>query len=322
MARKTDKAPVNLRRPNKKWLNFTTLYIVLFAILTITYLAEAFLPKPSKVFLAHYHLSHTGYYELIIPLVIILVVIWLISLYGSVKVKNYARLIKESKDGQGMDLIADGLLVQTISLPVVSNISYFLNHIAGNHPRLQPTMTIIVNYVSLGLMALALAYIFVGSTKVCNLVPGRVRQLPHSLWQAVFITASSLYAYFIIIEPIHHPLDRRVYFLPDWLLVVTIAVPYMFFWYLGIRGAYNLFLYRRNTKGSVYRSSLSYLAAGIAVVVLASIITRIITSLATRITTLQITPVLLIVYGFITIVGIGYILIAIGAKKLKDIEEA
>lgn len=301
---------------------FNFIYTLLFLILTVTYLLETFIPKPKKTVLSHYHLSHMGYYELVIPLVVILVIIWFISLYGSLRVKSYARLISNSKDGRGMSHISNGLLIQTITLPLISNISYVLGHIAGDHPRLQPTMTIIVNYISLGLMGLAFIFIFWGSHKLFKLIPGRAKQLPYSLWQAVFITASSLYAYFIIIQPIHHPKDRQVYFLPDWLLVLTISVPYMFFWYLGIRGAYNIFLYRRNVKGTLYRSALSYLAAGIAVVVLGSVVTRIITSLSSRITNLKLTPILIIIYCFLVIIAIGYILIAIGAKKLRNIEEA
>jgi hypothetical protein len=322
MARKTDNAPAVLRWLQNYTFGFSIIYTAVFFILTAAYILETFLPKPDKTVLTHYHLNHAGYYELVIPLVVILVIIWLISLYGSLRVKSYARLINNSKDGKGVNLISNGLLVQTITLPLISNISYVLGHIAKDHTRLQPTMTIIINYIALGLMGLAFIFIFWGSHKLFKLIPVRAKQLPYSLWQAVFITASSLYAYFVIIQPIHHPLDRKVYFLPDWLLVLTISVPYMFFWYLGIRGAYNIFLYRRNIKGSLYKSSMSYLAAGIAVVVLGSVATRIITSLSSRITNLKLTPILIIIYGFLALTAIGYILIAIGAKKLRNIEEA
>jgi hypothetical protein len=171
-------------------------------------------------------------------------------------------------------------------------------------------------------MALAFSFIFAGGHKLGELLPSRVKQLPHSIWLAVFILASGLYTYFVVIQPINHPLDRRVYYLPGWLLVLTIAVPYIFFWYMGIRGAYNIFLYRRNIKGKIYRSSLNFLAAGISVVILASVITRIITSLSSRISSLKITALLVIIYSLLSVIAIGYILIAIGAKKLRNIEEA
>jgi len=319
--KKTENAPSFLRWYANSRIGFTHFYVAIFLVLTIAYLAEAILPKPDNAVLTHYHLTPTSYHLLIDPLATILVMIWLVSLYGSLRVKAYARLIQGSNDGNGMNLISNGLLVQTISLPIVSNVSYILNHIAKNHHNLQPSATIIVNYVSLGLMALAFALIFAGGRKLFNLIPGRVKQLPRIVWQGVFILASCLYTYFVIIQPIHHPLDRRAYFLPDWLLVLTIAAPYIFFWYAGVNGAYNMYLYRRNIKGSIYRSGLSFVAAGITVVVLTSVITRIITSLSSRITSLKITPILLIIYGLLVVTAAGYILIAIGAKKLRKIEE-
>jgi len=322
MARKTDNAPGALNWSRNYKFRFSYIFTAAFLLLTAGYLLETFIPRPDQKVLTQYHLSHTGYYELIVPLVVILVGIWLISLYGSLRVKSYARLINNSKDGKGMNHISNGLLIQTITLPLVSNISYLLGHIASAHPRLQPTMTITTNYIALGLMGLAFIFIFWGSHKLFRLIPGRAKQLPYSLWQGVFIAASSLYAYFIVVQPIHHPLDRKIYYLPDLLMVLTISAPYMFFWYLGIRGAYNIFLYRRNIKGSLYRSSLSYLAAGIAVVVLSSVVTRIISSLSSRITNLKLTPILFIIYGFLALTAIGYILIALGAKKLRNIEEA
>jgi hypothetical protein len=322
MARKTDKNPDLLWWQKIRQQNFIGAYIALFILLTISYLAESFFTKPDKLVLDHYHLSHSGYYELVIPLVIILVLIWLVSLYGSLRIKSYARLIQGSKDGIGMNLISNGLLIQTISLPITSNINYLLNHIGRDNPNLQPTMTIIINYISLGLMALAFVFIFAGAHKFRLLVPSRIKQLSQALWQGVFILASALYAYFIIIQPIHHPAARRVYFLPDWLLVLTIAVPYVFLWYLGIRAAYNIFLYRRNIKGKIYRGSLSFMAAGISFVILSLVATRIITSLSSRLNSLKITPVLIVIYALLVITAIGYTLIAIGAKKLRNIEEA
>lgn len=322
MARKkAEAAPLGKNRPAGKRPIFNYIYLVVFFVLTIAYICEAVLPKPDTVLLHHYHLSESGYRWLIDPLVILLVIIWLISLYGSLRVKSYAQLIKGSKDGRGMDLIANGLLTSTIALPITSNISYALSHIARDHPNLQPTMTIIINYISLGLMVLAMIFIFAGGHMLYRLLPRRAKQLPQSLWLAVFILAASLYATFIVVQPIQHPGDSKVYFLPTWLLVLTVAVPYLFGWYLGIRGAYNIYLFRRNTKGSIYRSALSNLSGGIAVVVLASVATRVISSLSSRITNLKITPVLVIIYSLLTVIAIGYVLIAIGAKKLRSIEE-
>jgi len=61
---------------------------------------------------------------------------------------------------------------------------------------------------------------------------------------------------------------------------------------------------------------------GIAIVVLGSVITRIIYSISPAITNLRITPILVIIYALLVVIAAGYTLIAIGAKKLRKIEEA
>jgi hypothetical protein len=63
-------------------------------------------------------------------------------------------------------------------------------------------------------------------------------------------------------------------------------------------------------------------ALGIAVVVLGSVLTRVFISISTTITNLKLTPILIIIYGLLSVIAAGYILIAIGAKKLRKIEEA
>jgi hypothetical protein len=96
----------------------------------------------------------------------------------------------------------------------------------------------------------------------------------------------------------------------------------MFFWYLGVRGAYNIYLYRANISGQLYKGALNFLAAGIFFVVLGSVLTRMLTSISTTITNLKLTPLLLVIYGLLSVIATGYILIAIGAQKLRRIEEA
>jgi hypothetical protein len=319
---KTDTTSSGLDRPKGSKINFSYIYLAAFSILTIAYLAENFLPKPDKMVLNKYHLSLAGYHWLVYPLVTLLVLIWLASLYGSLRVKSYSKLIKSSHDGRGMNRISNGLLVLTLSLPLNSNISYVVNHFGRRHADLLPTMTIINNYIVLALAATAFTLLFSGSQDLHRLIRGRIRQLPPMVWQGFFILFSSLYSYFIIAQPIHTPLARRAYFLPDWLLALTIAAPYVFFWYLGARAAYNIYLYRSNINGSLYKSALNFVALGIAVVVLGSVLTRVFISISTTITNLKLTPILIIIYGLLSVIAAGYILIAIGAKKLRRIEEA
>src|ERR1700683_2671939 len=73
--------------------------IATFALLVITYLGLSFLVRPSKSALALYHLSSPKAWVITISVVIPLVIIWLVGLYGSLTIKEYARLIHDSPEG-------------------------------------------------------------------------------------------------------------------------------------------------------------------------------------------------------------------------------
>ena len=104
MARKkADTAASTSKTAGSLKVNFSYIYLAVFFSLIVIYLAESFIPKPDKLVLKLLHLSTTGYYWTLYPLVIVLVIIWLISLYGALRVKSYSKLIAKSPDGKGMN---------------------------------------------------------------------------------------------------------------------------------------------------------------------------------------------------------------------------
>ncbi len=109
--------------------------------------------------------------------------------------------------------------------------------------------------------------------------------------------------------------------MPNLLIILTLAIPYLYYWYRGLVATYNLYHYQKHVKGQVYKGSLSLVAYGIATIIATSILIRLLVTISARITTLSLTPLLLIIYGFLVIAALGYVLIALGAKRLRRIEE-
>jgi hypothetical protein len=295
--------------------------ITFFTASTLAYLILTLFPAPDKAVLRQYHLTIASYRGILFPAVIILVISWVVSLYGAVKIKAYADVIKKSNEGRALNIISAGFLVLTVSQPVYAALAGVFGQIDRHSPHLLPAFTIVSNYVSLFLVALAMIIISVGGSKLRELGDGPKDKIPAHVWMTAFIILSSLYSYFIVIQPIHAPVTRRAYFLPDWLLITTIAIPYLYVWYRGIYAAYQIYEYQSNIRGLIYKSALKYLAGGVAVVILSSIATRILTTVSTRLTQLSLTPILFILYALIVIDAAGFVLIAIGANKLKQIEE-
>jgi hypothetical protein len=297
------------------------IFISLFVVLTLVYLGFNLLTKPDPVTLAHYHLSLAGARAIIYSVSIPIALIWTLGAYGSLKMKDYSQIIKKSKEGGPMNIISDGLMLLVLAQVLTSVIGTVLTRVEKNHLTWVPTLTIINNYAAVLLTGAALSVIAFGGWKLNELVRGSSRGCSQQIISFLFIALSSIYSYFIIIQPIHTPLVRRIYYMPDWLILLTIAIPYLLFWYLGILGSYFIYNFQKRTKGNIYRGCLGYVAAGIATVVVSSIAVRFLSTISTTISRLKLTPVLFIIYGFLLLLAVGFLLIAVGAKKLRKIEE-
>jgi hypothetical protein len=92
-------------------------------------------------------------------------------------------------------------------------------------------------------------------------------------------------------------------------------------WAVGIFAAYNINLYRQKVAGIIYRRSWGYLAMGLGWLIVTSIIFQYLTTLTARLTHLSIYWLLAIVYILLLVLSAGFVLVAIGARKLKKIEE-
>ena len=115
--------------------------------------------------------------------------------------------------------------------------------------------------------------------------------------------------------------SQSIFYLPAWLVVLTLVVPYVYMWYCGLSAAYCLFSYHRHVKGILYRQSLSYIAVGIGLAVGTAALIQFFTIYSSHVTRFALGPLLLIVYGLVLIYAAGYLCIARGAKKLKIIED-
>jgi hypothetical protein len=308
--------------PTQRTKIFSLIYCISFVALGVLYYTLTLINKPDPAVLKKYSLSLASFHWLQASILIILTIIWTASLMGSLFFKLYAVKIRDSSDGNALNIISNGLIVLSIAQPITSNLGLIAGLIGKHHPEHIPKLTIANNYISLALMGLAMALVAIGGQKLISHVGRRLRITSQNWWVMAFIAFSALYSYFIIIQPIHTPLSRRAYFLPDWLLVVSIAIPYLCVWYLGLNGASQIYHYQKNIRGLLYKSALKYLAAGITAVIATSVFTRVIITSSTRLSHFQLTPMLLIIYALLLIDAIGFILIAIGARRLGKIEEA
>lgn len=298
------------------------IYYFSFFFLVFLYIGLTFFTLPNNTTLHHYHLTPARYHELLIPIVFFIMIIWLTSFYGSIKIKSYASLIRGSADGRAFNIIGNGLIVLTLSSPFMSDLAGIFNLFSRHNDGIHPALTVINNYVGLVLMAASLLLIAAGAEKLSALALHKRQPWQEKAWVAIFITFSSLYSYFLIAQPPAANFGQRVYYLPHWLVLISIAIPYLYIWYRGFKGAAEIYYYQKNVRGRLYKSALTYLAIGIGLVVASSILTRVISTASTHLGNLTLSPILIIIYGLLIVMAAGFLLIALGAKRLRQIEEA
>jgi hypothetical protein len=142
---------------------------------------------------------------------------------------------------------------------------------------------------------------------------------------AIFIAFGACYTYLMLHDP-HRtvpggPSHLATYYLSDWLIVLTVVIPRLVVWYWGMQALVNIGLYRRKVEGALYRDALKLLAYGLGGVFLVTILLRVLQTASDALNRLDLGGILLLLYILVFMLGIGYVLVAKGARQLQKIEE-
>ena len=106
-----------------------------------------------------------------------------------------------------------------------------------------------------------------------------------------------------------------------WLILLTIIIPYLYAWFMGLFAAYEIFLYSKQTKGLLYRRALTFLSGGFVITIISSVILQYVQSDTTRIRRISFNWLFVGIYLLLLIYASGFLLIGKGAQRLKRIEE-
>lgn len=267
-----------------------------------------------------YQVSETALKLLSLTIVIPFSIIYLVAFYGFSRFKAYADSIRDTKEGPAFAQLSNGIMVLAFSLPIGGALNSVLNYLARTNVDFMPTATILKNYINLAFAFVVFMLLAKGAEKLLKTLKRSEPQNWAGGWLLFTIILSALFTWLITARS---PLEegRSRYFLPDWLILATIAVPYLYIWLKGIRAAYYIYLYKTRTRGSVYQKSLNYIAQGIAVIVVISILLQVLVTLLAQLNRLDLTPLLLVIYFLLALYMVGYGLVARGARRLKKIEE-
>jgi hypothetical protein len=287
-------------------------FVLVFICLTL-------IPTPDKATLAKYHLSPANARILDLTIIIPEAGIWLAAFYGGKKFHHYSRLLERGKDGPPIAKLSRGLLFLSFGLPITAIIAGLLNLIALHNPEFKTVTVIINNYVALVFPLLAFFWICLGARGLADINRLRPRFIAG---QAVILSVITLGVVFCCLIVLNHRTLRTTYHMSPQLVMLTIGIPYMYIWYLGLSALADLRAYSLKLRGIVYRKGWTLLTSGLASIILLSILIQYLTTLASWLTSLSLSGLLLLLYGLLFLLAAAYIVVALGAQKLMKIEEA
>jgi hypothetical protein len=295
-------------------------YIILVAI----YFLLLFLLPANKVAMHTYHLTAAAYHILLVVIELPLAATWLGAFYGYFKLRQYTARIVDTPEGAGFKQLTLGFQWLAWSLVLPTIVSLISNGIANNHPGFHTTAIILTNYLSLIFPLIAFTFMASGADRLLTRVQwGRHATQDLRAVLLLFAVLSSVYCYltFRYIDLSHPGSTNNLFYLPAWLLLCTIIIPYLYAWFVGLMAAYELNALATRAKGLLYRQSLSLIAAGVSLVIASSIGSQYLHNIVPRTGHLSLNFVLLIVYLFYVVIILGFALIGMGANRLKKIED-
>jgi len=296
--------------------------LTLFLLLVVVYICTVFLPPIDPEIIEKYHLSLTSAYLLSLSIVVPLVAVWICAFYGYWALKRYAETVKDTIEGRGLGQLAKGLMILAFSLPTLASVASIFNYLAESSPQYLQIMVIIHQLIIIAFPLVAFMMISNGAEELTSRLKKKMKALQnYKLLSLLIIVFSSLFCWTIIALADKNASPQGVYSLPEWLIVVAVVVPYLYMWYRGIMAVYYLSFYKDHVRGHVYKQAFGYLSQGLAAVILLAICIQFLAVLTPQLQRLNFTPILIILYILVAMYALGYGMIAVGAKKLKRIEE-
>jgi hypothetical protein len=291
-----------------------------YVALVAAYALLSFFIPMSRATREAYNLDQTQAHIIAFVTIVPLFGIWFIAFYAYGLLQRYSATIHKAREGFAFKKLTEGVTVLAWGLVIQAFASLLLNGIADQVPSLHGAAVILQNYISLAFPLIAFSAIATGTR---HLLTDRhnYASLPASRFLLVlFALIGAVYSYLVL--HLHNSDQSGAFYLPTFLLLGTIIVPYLYAWFSGLVAAYDIHVYARTAQGLLYRRSLGLLSTGLIVLIVASILLQYINSLfQTAAGGVSLSAVVFIDYLLLLGVALGYGLIISGIRGLLRIEE-
>jgi hypothetical protein len=270
-----------------------------------------------------YGLSNSSYHVLLFALALPLFGIWFAAFFGYTKLRQYADSLKDTKEASAYGLLALGCTWLAWGLPTLSILTELANGLSNAHLNLTEATTIITNYAFILVPLIAFTILSNGSRKLLEQAKERLSASMAIFLVLVFVILGVIYGY-LAFRPDNVLSMTHVsspYYLPVWLVIITITIPSLYTWFIGLLAAGELASYSKKIYGLLYKKAVQFITVGLIAVISSSIAYQYIFSIDPHSRHLSLSYLLVSTYIIRIVEAVGFIAIAIGAIKLKRIEE-
>ncbi len=296
----------------KKWVLLTIGYLLLTQVL-----------PANKADLHTYGLSLAQYHVLRFLLALPLSLLWFAALFGYSQLDQYAKSIAKTPEAEGYRRLTKGCLWLAWSLVIPAVVSLFFSTIASSNSGLHSAAVIITNYLGLGLTLLAFVNIGSGTQELAVKAKHHFSAANTRSLQFIFVAGGVLYCYLTFRNLDLHSLasTSNPYYLPLWLLISSLFIPNLYAWFIGLLAVYEIGFLARSSPGVLYQRALKTFALGLVAVIASLISVQYLHTTVPRTGHLSLNTTLIITYSIYMASIIGFALLALGAWRLKRIEE-
>lgn len=294
-----------------------------YTILVVCYVLLILLLPANHTDMHSYSLSVAQYRGLRLVLALPLALMWFSAFYGYAKLRQYADAIAKTPEGKGYRRLADGCRWLAWGLTATPIVSLIVNTIGDRHPGFHSVAVIVINYASLAYVLVAFSIISGGAHELAQRTKQAMASGSTRILQLVFVGAGVLYCYltFRHLDLQSLASTNNPYYLPVWLLVISIIIPNLYAWFVGLLAAHDITVAARRTHGLLYRHAVRLVAIGLVLAIASLISTQYLHSVIPRTGHLSLDTALIVTYATYMTMVIGFSLVALGVSRLKRIEE-
>ncbi len=301
-------------------------YYLLAVAIWFIYFIATYNPARTAASVQKYHLSAPAVVALIISLLLPIFICWMFAFSGWFYLRVYAKSISSSvPDYQGYRLLGISLSVLALSLLAPAVVTALYDRLMGG--QITALRTWVNTYTALIFPLAAFFLASLGSRHLLASLKLKPEPWIKSLAAIIpMLVFAIFYLGLIFTNPARQistiPGLQPTYYLPDFMIVLTIVIPVIATWAFGFRTALNLEHYSHYVSPD-QKPALVNIYNGLLAIIGSVILEQVISSLGTsRLTNLNLSLILAIIYVLLAIIVVGYALIARGAKQLAALKRS